>query len=82
MTKPVLTSNRYLFAKEFVQPSKVGKQKIAEMASAPTDDAKKWQFIDWQYARRQVRRLQMRIAKVVQENLPTRTTPKQWLSNE
>ena len=68
MTKPVQTSNRYLFAREFVEPSKVGKQKIAKMAGAPTDDAKKWQFIDWRYARRQVRRLQVCSAKVVQEN--------------
>ena len=68
MTKPVQTSNRYLFAREFVDPSKVGKQKIAEMAGAPTDDATKWQSIDWKYTRRQVRRLQIRIAKAVQEN--------------
>ncbi len=68
VTKPVQTSNRYLFAREFVEPSKVGKQKIAEMAGAPTDDAKKWQSIDWKNAERQVRRLQVRIAKAVQEN--------------
>jgi hypothetical protein len=67
-TKPVQTSNRYLFAREFVEPSKVGKQKIAEMAGAPTDDATKWQSIDWKNAKRQVRRLQVRIAKAVQEN--------------
>ena len=68
MTKPVQTSNRYLFAREFVDPPKVGKQKIAEMAGAPTDDAKKWQSIDWKNAERQVRRLQVRIAKAVQGN--------------
>jgi RNA-directed DNA polymerase len=68
MTKPVPTSNRYLFARKFVEPSRVGKQKIAEMVSAPTDDATKWQSIDWKNAERQVRRLQVRIAKAVQEN--------------
>ena len=68
MTNPVQTSNRYLFAREFVDPSRVGKQKIAEMAGAPTDDATKWHSIDWKNAERQVRRLQVRIAKAVQED--------------
>ena len=37
-------------------------------AGAPVDDAKKWSSIRWKEARRQVRRLQMRIAKAVKEN--------------
>ncbi len=69
MTKPVQTSNRYLFARKFVEPSRVGKQKTAEMAGAPTDDAK-----------RQVWRLQVRIAKAVRELLLIRPTPDYWLS--
>jgi RNA-directed DNA polymerase len=44
------------------------KQKIAEKAGALIDDAKKWKSIDWKHSRRQVRRLQVRIAKAVQEN--------------
>jgi len=45
----------------------MGKQKIAIRAGALIDDAKKWNSIDWSYARRQVRRLQVRIAKAVKE---------------
>ena len=46
----------------------MGKQKTANRAGAPVDIAKKWSSIDWDYARRQVRRLQMHIAKAVKEN--------------
>jgi RNA-directed DNA polymerase len=45
----------------------MGKQKIAIRAGALIDDAKKWKSIDWKYVRRQVRRLQVRIAKAVKE---------------
>jgi len=37
-------------------------------AGAPIDEAKKWSSINWKEAERQVRRLQMRIAKAVKEN--------------
>lgn len=37
-------------------------------AGAPKDDAAKWAGVDWQRARREVRRLQMRIAKAVKES--------------
>lgn len=43
------------------------KQMIAKRAGAFIDDVKKWLSIDWEYARRQVRRLQVRIAKTVKE---------------
>jgi len=46
----------------------MGKQKTAIRAGALIDDAKKWSSIDWNYARRQVRRLEVRIAKAVKEN--------------
>ncbi len=46
----------------------MGKQKTAFRAGALIDDAKKWKSIDWKHARRQVRRLQVRIAKAVKEN--------------
>jgi len=36
-------------------------------ADAPMDDAHKWDGVDWDRARREVRRLQMRIAKAVKE---------------
>jgi len=44
------------------------KQKIAIRAGALIDDAQKWNSIDWSSARRQVRRLQVRIAQAVKEN--------------
>ena len=62
----VLTSNWCLVARESGEPSKMGKQKTAFSAGALIDDAKKWKSIDWKYARRQARRLQVRIAKAVQ----------------
>jgi RNA-directed DNA polymerase len=40
----------------------------APRAGALGDDAGKWNSIDWKEARREVRRLQVRIAKAVQEN--------------
>jgi RNA-directed DNA polymerase len=45
----------------------MGKQKTAS-AGAPRDDAVKWTKVDWDHARGEVRRLQMRIAKAVKES--------------
>jgi len=64
----VLTSRRCLIARELGEPLEMGKQKTAISAGALIDDAKKWKSIDWKHARRQVRRLQVRIAKAVKEN--------------
>jgi len=41
---------------------------MTAQAGAPIDDARKWASVDWDHARREVRRLQMRIAKAVQEH--------------
>ena len=41
---------------------------MADKAGALKDDANKWSSIDWREAERQVRRLQVRIAKAVKEN--------------
>jgi len=57
----------------------MGKQKIAIGAGALIDDAKKWNSIDWKYARRQVRRLQMRIAKAVKEGKYNKVKALQYL---
>jgi RNA-directed DNA polymerase len=46
----------------------MGKQMTAIKAGAPIDKAKKWSSINWKEAERQVKRLQMRIAKAVKEN--------------
>jgi RNA-directed DNA polymerase len=65
--KCVPTSDRCSVAREVGEPSQMGKQKTA-LAGAPGDDAAKWLEVDWNLARRAVRRLQMRIAKAVQES--------------
>jgi hypothetical protein len=43
----------------------MGKQKTAS-AGAPRDDATKWARVEWAQARREVRRLQVHIAKAVE----------------
>jgi len=63
----MLTSDRCSVAREVEVPSKVGKQETAQ-AGAPTDDARQWALVDWNQARREVRRLQLRIAKAVKAN--------------
>jgi RNA-directed DNA polymerase len=45
----------------------MGKQWTAEKAGAPVTDAKRWETVVWTEATRQVRRLQVRIAKAVKE---------------
>ncbi len=46
----------------------MGKQTTANSAGAPINESREWNSIDWKAVRKQVRRLQMRIAKAVQEN--------------
>jgi RNA-directed DNA polymerase len=74
-----LTSNRCLIAREFVEPFKMRKQKTAYSVGALIDDAKKWKTIDWKHIRRQVRRLQVRIAKAVKESRWNRVKSLQYL---
>src|SRR3990172_8559825 len=62
--KGVPTSDRCSVARESGEPSQMGTQKTAS-AGAPRDDATKWARVDWARARREVRRLQVRIAKAV-----------------
>jgi RNA-directed DNA polymerase len=45
----------------------MGKQMTVDKTGAPGEITKGWRAIDWQKARREVRRLQMRIAKAVKE---------------
>jgi RNA-directed DNA polymerase len=75
----VQTSNGYLIARESGEPSKMGKQKTANSAGAPIDDARKWNSIEWKFAQRQVRRLQMRIAKAVKQNRWNKVKTLQYL---
>lgn len=46
----------------------MGKQRTTLRVGAPVADATEWESVDWTEARHQVRRLQVRIAKAVQEN--------------
>jgi RNA-directed DNA polymerase len=46
----------------------MGKQKMAVKAGAPINNAHEWQSINWKTVHKQVRRLQVRIAKAVLEN--------------
>ena len=75
----VQTSNWCLFARELVESLKMRKQMTAEKAGALRDDAKKWNSIDWKEAQREVRRLQVRIAKAVKENRWNKVKSLQYL---
>ena len=46
----------------------MGKQTTAISAGAPINEVEEWNSIDWKAVHKQVRRLQVRIAKAVQEN--------------
>ncbi len=51
----------------------------AEMVRSSTSCKRTWRSIDWQKARSEVRRLQMRIAKAVQEGKYCRVKALQWI---
>ncbi len=46
----------------------MGEQTTASEAGAPINEAHEWKSINWKAVQKQVRRLQMRIAKAVLEN--------------
>ncbi len=52
---------------------------IARLTGAPSTSGNDWKAIDWQKARREVRRLQIRIAKAVREGRHGRVKALQWL---
>jgi RNA-directed DNA polymerase len=58
-----------LITREFGKPLKKGKQMTAGivLAGAPTDERTDWNSIDWKKVNRNVRRLQARIVKAVEE---------------
>ncbi len=57
----------------------MGKQTTVDMAGAPINGAKEWNSIAWKAAWKQVRRLQMRIAKAVQEERWNKVKALQYL---
>jgi RNA-directed DNA polymerase len=75
----VQTSNWCLVARELAEPLKMRKQMTADKAGALKDDADKWNSIDWKKARREVRRLQVRIAKAVKEDRWNKVRSLQYL---
>ena len=50
-----------------------------EQTGAPGDLTHGWKAIDWQKARAEVRRRQMRIAKAMKEKQPGKVNALQWL---
>jgi RNA-directed DNA polymerase len=54
-------------------------KQLTASAGASIDDAKKWELVDWDRARREVRKLQMRIAKAVQEERWNRVRSLQFM---
>ena len=75
----VLTSSGNLIAREPREPSRMRKQETAMEAGALIDNAKKWKSIHWTWIRRQVRRLQVRIAKAAKENRWNRVKALEYL---
>jgi RNA-directed DNA polymerase len=64
------TSGRCSTARESDRPPQTGKQRsfrTAVRSGAPVSPAKEWNSIDWRTAKAGTRRLQMRIAKAVEE---------------
>ena len=52
---------------------------IKRLAGAPSANGNNWKAINWQKVRREVRRLQTRIAKAVREGRYGRVKALQWL---
>ena len=75
----VQTSNRYLVARELGEPLKKRRRMTANKAGALGDDAGKWSSINFKHAQQEVRRLQVRIAKAVQENRWNKVRSLQYL---
>ncbi|UCF84270.1 MAG: group II intron reverse transcriptase/maturase [Desulfobacteraceae bacterium] len=73
------TSNWCLVAREPGEPLKKRRQTTAKKAGALGDDAGKWNSMDWKKTRREVRRLQVRIAKAVKENRWNKVRSLQYL---
>lgn len=68
--------------RESGESSKMGKQMTSRcigMVHSSTSKKVTWRAIDWKEARREVRRLQMRIAKAVQEGKHGRVKSLQWI---
>lgn len=57
----------------------MGKQTTAKSAGAPINETLEWNSIDWKAVRKQVRRLQIRIAKAVQANRWNKVKTLQYL---
>ncbi len=79
--KRLPTSGGCFIVREFGESSKMRTQMTVRQdgTGALIDDARQWHAIDWKRAQREVRRLQMRIAKAVKEAKPGKVKALQWL---
>jgi RNA-directed DNA polymerase len=75
------TSDRSLIARKFGESTHGGMHMTAikSRAGAPSSHPKNWETIDWDSATRQVRRLQMRIAKAFREKKHGKVKSLQWI---
>src|SRR6266404_703361 len=75
------TSVWSLFARETVEPSLMEEKQMTVDLSigASSDRTSDWQAIDWPSVRREVRRLQLRIAKAIRAGKHGRAKALQWL---
>ena len=64
----LLTFDGCFIAREPGEPSRNEKLETEQLTGASFDEAVRWVMIDWKPAERQVRRLQVRIAKAVKAN--------------
>jgi len=74
----VQTSTRCSVVRESEESFKMGKQMTVVKTGAPINK-KNWRSIDWSKARSKVQRLQMRIAKAVQEGKHGKVESLQWV---
>lgn len=72
------TSDWCFFAREPDKPMNRKKQMIPDQGSALRRMPERWRSIDWKAAERHVKRLQMRIAKAVEENKRGKVKALQW----
>jgi hypothetical protein len=77
--KEAPTSERCFIAREFGESLERGKHMTVDKTGAPGDITKGWRAIDWHKARREIRRLQMRLAKATKEGKHGKVNALQWL---
>jgi RNA-directed DNA polymerase len=72
------TSDWSLIVREFGESLRDGKQMTGK-TGAPSDLTEAWDSIDWNHVEKQVKRLQMRIAKAAKEDKFGKVKSLQWV---